>query len=207
MGVSGFIFTIIYFTKNCRQVVCQRYVLVFLLCTYCKNSLNILLRLFLIRTLKHWKIHSTRKGGCFDSCQCSASGIPRQIYYRPQRSCGKVIFSQAYVSHSVHGGGGCLPLVPEGCVCHTHTSLSRHPPPQADTPGQTPPCPVHAGIHPQSSACWDTHTPLHSTCWDMVNKRAVRIPLECILVIMYSSIKQFLPRIRWGYLICYTSEF
>ena len=59
-------------------------------------------------------------------------------------------------------------------------------PPWADTPGQvhpqgrnplpsacwdTPPCAVHAGIHPLCSACWDA-----------VNKRAVRIPLECILV-------------------------
>ena len=26
-------------------------------------------------------------------------------FYRPQRSCGKVIFSQASVSHSVHSGG------------------------------------------------------------------------------------------------------
>ena len=34
------------------------------------------------------------------------------------------------------------------------------------------PCPVHTGIH----------TPLYSACWDTVNKRAVRIPLECILV-------------------------
>ena len=28
-----------------------------------------------------------------------------------------------------------------------------------------------------------THTHLHSACWDRVNKRAVRIPLECILVL------------------------
>ena len=27
-------------------------------------------------------------------------------YYRPQRSCGKVIFLQAYVVNSVHRGGG-----------------------------------------------------------------------------------------------------
>ena len=44
-------------------------------------------------------------------------------------------------------------------------------PPWADTPRQTPP-----------SACWDTHPSLPSACWDTVNKRAVRIPLECILV-------------------------
>ena len=49
--------------------------------------------------------------------------------------------------------------------------------PQADPPGQTPlpgqTPPVHAEIHPPPSVCWDT-----------VNKRAVRIPLECILVII-----------------------
>ena len=46
-----------------------------------------------------------------------------------------------------------------------HPFLSRHPQadtPRADTPGQTPPCPVHAGIHtpPLPSACWDTHPPV-----------------------------------------------
>ena len=44
--------------------------------------------------------------------------------------------------------------------------------------------PLHAGIQPQDQR----QTPplgrplLHSACWDTVNKRAVRIPLECILV-------------------------
>ena len=33
-------------------------------------------------------------------------------YYRPQRSSGKVMFSQACVKNSVHKGGGCLPLPP-----------------------------------------------------------------------------------------------
>ena len=64
-------------------------------------------------------------------------------YYRPQRSCGKVMFLHLSVSNSVH--------------CHPP---GRHTPwadtPQAATPGQTPPlgrhtpptpCPVHAGIH------------------------------------------------------------
>ena len=30
----------------------------------------------------------------------------RRYYYRPQRSCGKVMFSQACVKNSVHSGGG-----------------------------------------------------------------------------------------------------
>ena len=46
------------------------------------------------------------------------------------------------------------------------TPLGRHTPPGRHPPGQTPPCPVHAGIYPLLSACWDTHTPLPSACWD-----------------------------------------
>ena len=50
-------------------------------------------------------------------------------YYCQQRSCGKVIFSQASVSHSVHRGRGRL----------AHTTPNQTPPPgrhtiQADTP-------------------------------------------------------------------------
>ena len=102
-------------------------------------------------------------------------------------------------------GSECLPLVPGECPLHppwADTSLLRRSPgqtppgrqplsadtplgrhPQADTSlgrplGQTPlwadtlPCPVYAGIH----------TPLPSACWDMVNKQAVHITLQCILV-------------------------
>ena len=90
-------------------------------------------------------------------------------------------------------------------VCPLHAGI--HPPGQVHplgryTPGRyTPPTGTPSRytplghVHPLPSACWDTHphaqcmlgcTPLspalHSACWDMVNKRAVRIPLECILV-------------------------
>ena len=55
------------------------------------------------------------------------------------------------------------------------TPPGRYPPPGQVHPlgrhTSPPPCPVHAAIHPLCSACWDT-----------VNKRAVYIPLECILV-------------------------
>ena len=81
---------------------------------------------------------------------------------------GKLIFSQASVSHSVHSGrggrGGCLPLGLEGSVClwvqgvytpsprHTHPSWTHNPPldtPSHDThtllttlpPGHTPSSP------------------------------------------------------------------
>ena len=39
---------------------------------------------------------------------------------------------------------------------------------------------VHIGGLPDTPPRADT--PLHSACWDIVNKRAVRILLECILV-------------------------
>ena len=60
------------------------------------------------------------------------------------------------------------------------------------------PTPLHAGIHPPGQTppfwadtpqadtpnplLWADTTPPCSTYWDTVNKRAVRIPLECILV-------------------------
>ena len=61
--------------------------------------------------------------------------------------------------------GGCLPQPPG------RHPLLRQTPPWADTPspgkhppGQTPLCPVHAGIHtPLPSACWDTPPcPVHA---------------------------------------------
>ena len=115
--------------------------------------------------------------------------IATNNYYRSQRSCGKIIFLHLSVilftvlgGMSASGRGGSATHT----HTHTHTHLGRHPsgqtPPWADNPQADTPCPVHAGIH-TPSACWDTH-PLHSACWDTVNKRAVRIPLECILVLL-----------------------
>ena len=85
--------------------------------------------------------------------------------------------------------GGCLPHYMLGYTPPAgHLSpLGRHTP-LADTP---------LGRHypwadtPLPSACWDTHNPLPSACWDtpfctvhagIRSVRAVRIPLECILV-------------------------
>ena len=55
--------------------------------------------------------------------------------YHPQRSCGKVIFSQASV---ILSSGGV----------YSSMHWGRHPPPR-QTPrwADTSPCPVHAGIH------------------------------------------------------------
>ena len=103
--------------------------------------------------------------------------------YRPQQICGKGMFLHLSVILFT-GGGVCLWSRGGVCLCPPQ---GRHPPGQkpllgrhplwADTPlpsqyWDTPPYPVHAGIH--SLLC--------SACWDMVNKRAVGILLECILV-------------------------
>ena len=82
-----------------------------------------------------------------------------------KRSCGKVMFTARNVvcvftgfCHSVHRGG------------ESQHALGRHPPGQTPPAqcmlGYTPPCPVHAGIHPPQ---W----PLQ---WTVCNV------LECILV-------------------------
>ena len=91
------------------------------------------------------------------SCKSSANQTFLLLnIYRPQTKFAKVMFSQV----SVCPQGGDLP----------HCMLGYTPrqiPPRQTLPGQTPP-----GIH----------RPLGSACWDTVNKRAVRIPLECILL-------------------------
>ena len=81
------------------------------------------------------------------------------------------------VCHSVHRGRECLPHSwADTTGADTHWTDT---PPWADTPLPSAcwdthtPCPVHAEIHP----------PLHNACWDTVNKWAVRILLECILVV------------------------
>ena len=100
--------------------------------------------------------------------------------YRPQRSCGKVMFLHLSISHSVHRR-----------VSATHPPVQIHPlgrhPHWADTPGQTPPCqcilgytpcPVHAGIH----------TPPCSACWDTVNKRRYASYWNAFLFIIVHTI-------------------
>ena len=80
--------------------------------------------------------------------------IPWIFFYRPQRSCGKVMFLHLSVL-----GGGFWADTPLG---QTHPPLGRPPPGKHSPPGRRP--------------------LLCSACWDTVNKRAVRILLECNLV-------------------------
>ena len=106
---------------------------------------------------------SLRNGGSIISQRAPTPGGASTYYYRPETRFAKVMFSQV----SVCPQRGCLPLVLGVC--------GRHPPGQ--TPGQTPP---RANI-PRADTPW-ADTSLHSACWDMVDKCAVCIPPECILV-------------------------
>ena len=101
--------------------------------------------------------------------------LVRVIFTARIRSLRRLCFHRCL---SVHGGVSAplhAGLHPPGQI----PPPGRHPPGRQPTPPpgrHSPladtPCPVHAGIH----------TPLCSACWDTVNKRAVRIPLECIFV-------------------------
>ena len=89
------------------------------------------------------------------------------------------MFSQVSVCSQ---GGGVSPPLHAGI--HPPRTRGRHPPgPEADTPRQTPPW---ADMHPpgQTRTPLGRHSPLPSACWDTINKRGVRIPLECILVLV-----------------------
>ena len=93
-------------------------------------------------------------------CNCGANFTLRLgVYYRPQRSCGKVMF----LNLSFCPQGGCL--LPPG----------QTPLPWADTPQAENP-------------------PLLSACWYTVNKRAVRILLECIVTLPHVAIQLYVRR-------------
>ena len=99
--------------------------------------------------------------------------IRAQHFYRPQRSCGKVMFSQVCVKNSFHGEGGSIPACTGAYIPRADTPtqcmLGYIPLPSAcwDTHpstqcmlGYTPSYPVHAGVHTLlPSASWDTPTP------------------------------------------------
>ena len=97
----------------------------------------------------------------------------KSIFYRPQRSCGKVMFSQVSVILFTEGGGGGVADTP-----------------WADTPaGQTSRAQCMLGYTPPTQ-CMLRYTPPPSTCWDIRPSRAplqrtVRIILECILVFIF----------------------
>ena len=98
--------------------------------------------------LKNW--HSTVShikqnylfSSTFSNVEPNCSGIfctakRRGYFYRPQRSWAKVIFSQACVKNSVHGGEGvCLSATPPGPGTHPREQTpprTRHTPPGKQT--------------------------------------------------------------------------
>ena len=103
------------------------------------------------------------------------------------------------VCHSVHRG-----RVGPGVVS---TRGCGHTPPWANTPpaqcilGYTPPAQCMLGYTPPAQCMLGyTPPPLHSACWNMVTKQAVRIPLECILVfflIIMDSNRVFIESRHW----------
>ena len=113
-----------------------------------------------------------------------------QNYYHPQTKFAKVMFLHLSVNHSVHGGGrGTLAGTPHWAgtppgrytTPWAGTPPNRYTSPQAGKPpGRYPPwADTPPGqVHPPPGR----YTPPGNACWDTVNKRAVRILLECILV-------------------------
>ena len=90
-------------------------------------------------------------------------------YYCSQRSCARLCFHR------------CLSFCSQGCVCGRHPpwqtppNPGQTPPwtdiPRADTPnGQTPPCPLHAGIHTPPAHC-TTSSGSHCSGWYASERR------------------------------------
>ena len=109
------------------------------------------------------------------------------------------MFLHLSVSHSVHRGSTWAGTPPGQVHPRAGTSPGRYNPrqvhPLAGTPpAGTPPRQVHppgqvnppGRYTPQGRYTPRAGTPPNSACWDTVNKRRVRILLECILV--YSTI-------------------
>ena len=110
------------------------------------------------------------------------------FYYHPQRRFRQGnVFTP--VCESFCSQGGCLP--------HTHPHPEQTPP-WADTPGQTP---LGRQTPPGQTHPWADTTPLCSACWDMVNKLAVGILLECILVSESYHCAQLVTRYRHNSLV------
>ena len=111
------------------------------------------------------------------------SNMLRQIFLPPSN---EVCEGYVFTDNCLSTGSGCLPLVrgwqtPWGRLPLGRLHLGRHPqPPWADTPQP----PGQTSIQPPGQTC-----PLRSACWNTVYKRAVRILLECILVVIYEWFK------------------
>ena len=165
--------------NNCRIVGCQQYVRN----EFTKRPTNALFGYLHFSEERYYEIdivncaHGERS---FVPKFCKIVWCTR--FYRPQIKFAKVMFSQV----SVHSGGVSV-SGPWGYLLHL---LGRHPmdtPSRQTPPRQTPPL----GRHPSGKTNGQTppgrHPPPGSACWNTVNKRAVHIPLECILVKLFAN--------------------
>ena len=129
-----------------------------------------------IKTIKKCKQEELQKFECHIALRTS--------FYHPQRSWGKLIFSEACVKNSVHGGGGHAwqgGLHGRGGIHGSGAYME----------GEGA-CMV-GGMHGKGGHAWQGGACVAGggVCgggrawqilWDTVNERAVRILLECILV-------------------------
>ena len=116
---------------------------------------------------------------CFYRCMCvhgRGEGVPGQV--APWAGTPQAGTPQACIPQA-----GTPPRYVPSQAC-TSPSWQVHPPGRYTSPGRyipllagTPPGRYTPGRYTPSR-----YTPCHSSCWDMVNRRVVRIPLECILV-------------------------
>ena len=104
------------------------------------------------------KVHSLNGGGLNEENELWEQGreLGENQYYRPQRSCGKVMFLHLSVILSTRG---CI----RACI---GADTPRADTPQADPPGQTPPVDRHSlGRHPYPPAdgyCGGRY----ASCWN-----------------------------------------
>ena len=106
-------------------------------------------------------------------------------FYRPQRSWGKVIFSETCVKYSVHGGGACVVVVGGACMAggawlggmHGWACMAGGYVWGACMAGGMCGGCVHGGGCVAGGRAWQILR-------DSVNELAVRILLECILVLI-----------------------
>ena len=105
----------------------------------------------------------------------------KSLYYRP-KSLRRVCFYRCLsvcpggVRGQVHLSGRYIPQ--EGTPPGRYPPKAGAPPKQVPPPGRYTP----GQVHPLAVTPPGRYPLAHSACWDTVNNRAVRIPLECILV-------------------------
>ena len=125
----------------------------------------------------------TDKIGCRESCggihgKCGHTIKANFLLPPASKVCEDYVLHLS-VSHSVERGEYLGRNTLGRYTSRKVPPMGRYTPSKADTP--TPPRQVHPlGRY---TIPWTGTPPTgHSACWDTFNKRAVRIPLECILV-------------------------